>query len=165
LIAADGRSLSTIFLDTDGRIRQAQSGSPDGTELATSNAGDVWVISVDGPSERNLTELPQEAIAPRWSPYGTRLLYAASDGTRVVPLEGGDPLGFGPAARAGHLWSPDGAQVAFGRQQVDGATVLAIVDADSGVVRATVPTPDLSYPAGVHYASWQRLAIGPSDSS
>jgi hypothetical protein len=50
--------------------------------------------------------------------------------------------------------------VAVGRL-VGGENVLAIIDAASGDLIATVPTPDQSYPAIVHYPSWQGLATEP----
>ncbi len=61
---------------------------------------------------------------------------------------------------AGHLWSPDGALVATGRQ-VGGKNVLAIIDAASGDVLPDGPTLDQAFPGGVHYPSWQRLAVAP----
>ena len=60
--------------------------------------------------------------------------------------------------RIGHLWSPDGTLVAVGRS-VDGDNGLVIIDATSGEELFEVPAPDQTFPTGVHYPSWQRLAI------
>jgi Tol biopolymer transport system component len=165
LMSLDGddvRRLTTMDAETQFEFFRAE-WSPDGTNLATSIGGDVWVIAADGTGERKVTEPYQEAIAPRWSPDGTRLLYASNipGGVRVISAEGGDYVLLGqpaPYGTPGHLWSPDGALVAVG-QLTGGENVLAIIDAVSGDVLAEVPTPDLSFPAGIHNPSWQRLAV------
>jgi TolB protein len=166
LMSSDGdgvRRLTTTDAESEFEFFHAD-WSPDGANLATSIGGDVWVIAIDGTTERTVTAFPQDAIAARWSPDGTKLLYASNSdagGIRVIPAEGGDSVnlrGPVPYGVPGHLWSPDGALVAFG-QELGGENVLAVVDAASGDVLATIPTPDLSYPAGIHYPSWQRLAV------
>ena len=55
--------------------------SPDGTRLAYVTAGDIdgiFVVSVDGSTQRQYTNLGYESIAG-WSPDGTRLYYAIPD--------------------------------------------------------------------------------------
>ena len=157
----DVRRLTTVDFEQEYEFFRAE-WSPDGTNLATSIKGDVWVIAADGTSERKVTAYPQEVIVPRWSPDGTRLLYGAGAGDiRVVAVDGGDYLGLGSVDwPAGHLWSPDGARVATGRQ-VGTKSVLAIIDAASGDVLPDGPTLDQAFPGGVHYPSWQRLAVAP----
>ena len=98
---------------------------------------------------------------PRWSPDGTRLMYASNltgGGIRIIPAEGGDYVRL--ADGDGHLWSPDGAMVAV-RQGIGSEKTLVVVDSVSGDVLAEVPGIDQSFPDNFHYSSWQRLAIEP----
>ena len=85
----------------------------------------IWLINVDGSGLRQLTDFPEGACQPEWSPDGMRLVFISPcdtnqdqyrgaglfmigmDGSGPVPLPsvgGGD---FDPA------WSPDGKKIAF----------------------------------------------------
>jgi len=136
--------------------------SPDGMSLATTVGGNVWIVAADGSDERNLTGIAQEALVPRWSPDGTRVLYVSlmdGEDERIIPVEGGTFLRLPRTPQGGHGWSPDGTLVAVG-DQVDGAEGFDIVDAVSGEILTKVATPDLSGPNDFQYVSWQRLASG-----
>jgi dipeptidyl aminopeptidase/acylaminoacyl peptidase len=159
---SDVRRLTTADAEDEYQFYRAE-WSPDGTNLATTFDGNVWVIAVDGSGERNLTVLAQDALVPRWSPDGSRVMYASLlDGAdeRIIPTDGGDFMRLPLTPQGGHIWSPDGRFVAVG-DQVDGAEGLAIIDSVSGEVLTKVATPDVSGPSGFQYASWQRLAIEP----
>lgn len=102
-------------------------GGSGGILFASDRSGSVqlWLIDSGGMDARQITNLPDGACQPDWSPDGTRLVFISPcagkqeeypgaslylvniDGTGLVPLAtmpGGD---FDPA------WSPDGAQIAF----------------------------------------------------
>ena len=79
----------------------------------------LWTIYSDGSHHRALTDGNQSASAPRWSPDGTRLVYASdSDGTTQLYLRWMDT---GQTTRLTQLshsassitWSPDGGSLAF----------------------------------------------------
>jgi len=165
LMSSDGsgvRRLTTADAEDDYQFYRAE-WSPDGAFLATSVNGDVWIIAADGSNERNLTQSRQDALVPRWSPDGTRMLYASlMDGAdeRIIPTEGGAFMRLPLTPQGGHGWSPDGSLVVVG-DQVDGAEGFAILDSVSGEVLTKVATPDLSGPNDYQYVSWQRLAVAP----
>jgi serine/threonine protein kinase len=85
----------------------------------------IWMMNADGTANHQVTDMPEGACQPTWSPDGSRLAFISPcafnqeiypgaslfiinvDGTGLVPLPslpGGD---FDPA------WSPDGSQIAF----------------------------------------------------
>ena len=85
----------------------------------------IWLMSVDGTEQRQISDMPEGACQPAWSPDGLRLVFISpcafnqetypgaslfiinADGAGLQPLPtmpGGD---FDPA------WSPDGTRIAF----------------------------------------------------
>ena len=85
----------------------------------------VWLVNADGTGSHQITEMPEGACQPSWSPDGSKLVFISpcafnqemypgaslfiinADGTNLTPLPtipGGD---FDPA------WSPDGTRIAF----------------------------------------------------
>jgi serine/threonine protein kinase len=100
----------------------------------------VWVIRLDGSNLTQITEMPEGACQPDWSPDGMKLVFVSPcdgndesypgaglfiinyDGTNLTPLPnvpGGD---FDPA------WSPDGQSIVFTSQRVSGRSRLYLID-------------------------------------
>ncbi len=111
--------------------------SPDGTKVAFSALGDLWLHTVGGDAER-LTDDPWIETDPAWSPDGGRLVFA-SDRDGPVDLYVRD-LGTGTdrrategAAAALPAWSPDGSRIAF-VGSADGTAAVRTVDVATGEV-------------------------------
>ena len=101
----------------------------------------IWLVNVDGSGEpQQITNMPEGACQPDWSPDGTRLVFISpcaqnedsypgaglfvvnADGTGLTPLPnvpGGD---FDPA------WSPDGNLIAFTSLRNSGRPRLYVLD-------------------------------------
>lgn len=103
--------------------------SPDGTHIAyvrrsmdkqsDTVRGDIWIIDVEAGTHRPLIVGGASKSSPRWSPDGTRLLYATASGgkpdLRVHFMDTGESFSlaqFEDAPRSA-TWSPDGLMVAF----------------------------------------------------
>jgi serine/threonine protein kinase len=110
------------------------------------NTPQIWLMDVDGGDPRQLTDMPEGACQPDWSPDGTRLvftspchnnniLYPASglfiinaDGTGLTPLQnlpGGD---FDPD------WSPDGGRILFTSLRQTGTPRIFLLDLEDMTV-------------------------------
>jgi len=140
--------------------------SPDGSRIAyVANAGGnafaVHVVDVRTGAKRRLTEGKYNDVAPRWSPDGTRILFASRRETvrtnmdlYLVPATGGSTIRLdtrgGVAGEASEgAWSPDGTRVAFttnvrGRSEnaiahVDGDRVTSIEYLTGSIFDETTP--------------------------
>jgi serine/threonine protein kinase len=107
----------------------------------------IYIVKVDGTDLRQLTEIPEGACQPAWSPDGLRLviispcernqpIYRGSglfiinaDGTGLTPLPiipGGD---FDPA------WSPNGRYIAFASLRNSGRARIYLIDLETNEVK------------------------------
>ena len=97
-----------------------QSGSPDGSRLAFTVAGRVWVMELPGGEPQRLTSDsdPHFEYAPSWSPDGLWIAYTTVDETGAghvmkIPAIGGEPQ----QVSADHgeyshtRWNPDGTEI------------------------------------------------------
>src|SRR5262249_32257346 len=88
--------------------------SPDGSHIAYSERGDLYVMDADGSNMRRLTTTPGGDYAPVWSPDGRTLAYYHDDGTDLeiytIAADGGPPqrLTNNTVEDAGPDWSVDG---------------------------------------------------------
>ena len=117
--------------------------SPDGTELVYSMQGTLWRQRVGSGEARQLTDGPDYAYQPDWSPNGRYVVYAAYTGRavdlRIADLETGvtTPLVANGAVNVEPRWSPDGRRVAFVSTAYEGRFHVFIAAIEASV--ATEP--------------------------
>ena len=93
--------------------------SPDGSQLAFSWRGDIWVAPAAGGAARRLTVHEAYDAHPRWSPDGAEIAFTSdrfgNDDVFVVPAAGGVPERITVHSDDDALsdWSPDGATLYF----------------------------------------------------
>lgn len=125
--------------------------SPDGTLIAFSAMGDLWVVSAEGGRARALTRNEFHETRPVWSPDGKTLVYASDRHGNYdlfrVPAEGGPETRLTFHSSGDHPWDflPDGRRVLFtsGRSGLPGSRQapsgwpgeLYSVDVETGELR------------------------------
>jgi TolB protein len=136
--------------------------SPDGTKLAYSDSGNIYVINADGTGAVKLTTGTEGDVHPAWSPDGARLAFARwpydddnygnsdiwvmnSDGSGVRNLtlsHGASFCNWAPA------WSADGQRIAFvgGQmgyvfQSLEGPANIYVMKTDGTGLRQLTTSP------------------------
>ncbi len=89
--------------------------SPDGSQLAFTWRGDIWLVRSAGGAARQLTSSPDNDASPKFSPDGKRIAFVSNraDGSNLVftvPVSGGQPkqLTFHTDGYDLQQWTPDG---------------------------------------------------------
>jgi serine/threonine protein kinase len=106
----------------------------------------VWVANVDGSGARQVTDMPEGACQPDWSPDGARLVFISPcsrnqdfypgsglflihlDGTGLLPLTTGPGGDFDPA------WSPGGKTIAFTSLRTSGRPRIYLLNLEDNSV-------------------------------
>jgi Tol biopolymer transport system component/imidazolonepropionase-like amidohydrolase len=110
--------------------------SPDGSQVAFSALGDLWLMPIGGAPQRLMTD-PAIETEPAWSPDGKSLAYSSDRGgsmniwVRTLASGADRQLTRLPGAAMSAAWSPDAAEIAF----VDADGQLQIVEVKTGAVR------------------------------
>lgn len=88
--------------------------SPDGHELAVQDHGSIWVVSTDGTNRHRVLK---NAQAPDWSPDGSQLVYTSGvyEKLMIANADGSNARSLGAQFVLRAAWSPDGSEIAFGR--------------------------------------------------
>jgi hypothetical protein len=166
-VAPDG-SRRTVLLNA-----QDAAYSPDGTLLAFTRAGDLWLANADGTGQRALTSTPQTVERrPTWTRDGLRVLYTATIGgrrqIRAIALPGGTTARI--AASAGEEWDAtisNTGRLAFVSTRA-GAPVVYVASATGADATAFDTSPPAAPPADIRELAWSpdgsRLAYTAQDS-
>jgi TolB protein len=140
--------------------------SPDGRTVAfrrvlsdsgPSAASAVFVVGLDGRGLRQVTPYSLDAVLPRWSPDGTRIVFSSNRDTDfadqqvwVVDADGGNltQLTHEPRGNPSFLpdWSPDGTKIVFAHFLSTGFfTQLRVMNADGSGEHVIWQGADFTY--------------------
>jgi Tol biopolymer transport system component/predicted Ser/Thr protein kinase len=130
--------------------------SRDGKSIAYISYPDdvLWKAAADGSSPMQLVSNGLQVNAPRWSPDGTQIVYAAVASDRapwisyIVSADGGKPRPLLPGASGSQAtpdWSPDGHHIVFSDKDGDSEDIR-ILDLTTGRVAAVPGSQGASFP-------------------
>jgi serine/threonine protein kinase len=126
-----------------------------------SGAMEIWLMNVDGSHLKQITDIPDGACQPKWSPDGNQIVFISpcvrhlitypgaslfiinADGTGLVPLPNAPGGDYDPS------WSPDGQQIAFTSLRKSGVPGIFIVNLADYAIKSLVEdeTRAISQPA------------------
>jgi dipeptidyl aminopeptidase/acylaminoacyl peptidase len=150
LIASDGTN--ERVLATTGAGATSPTWAPDGTQIAFSRRGRIYIVHLAGGAPHLVA---RDGSRPDWSPDGRLIAYRSPSGVRLVTPAGrhvrtaSGRLTIGPAGAP--AWSPDGRRLAI---SVDGGSGLYVVDATGRNLRRLPITANVG---SLDQPSWYPL--------
>jgi len=138
--------------------------SPDGTRVAYTRHGRLWISRTSGGSPLPVAEV-LGTLTVSWSPDGQSVAYTSSEGVTVLRIGSNQPLTLPGAekCKSAPTWSPDGQWVACG--EVPNSIVLVSPD---GQKSRELTSPAMPSPQG-YLLLWSRdghtLYVASSDNS
>ncbi len=98
----------------------------------TPRTGILEAIRPDGTGARLLARDAIAGVAPSVSPDGTRVAYTATDGVRIVGIDGSNAQRVAAGGRP--AWSPDGRRIAFFDASVARSSPIGVLDLTDGAL-------------------------------
>ncbi len=101
--------------------------SPDGSQIAFTYKGDLYLVPAAGGTARPLTAHDAHDYMPVWSPDGRHIAFASDRYGNfdlfIVPVTGGEPrrLTYHSSAESPYAFTPDGRSIVFGAARMDTA--------------------------------------------
>jgi TolB protein len=135
LMAADGSGVKQLSTLPDSKFPDW---SPEGSQIAFSFQGDIYVVNTDGTGETNLTNSPEQDEQPKFSPDGQRIAWIRGEGDNtyifVMDADGSTPQQITTGGRVHFLeWSVDG-RIFTNWENPEGICFNCIVSADGSEV-------------------------------
>ncbi|MCS7266187.1 MAG: S41 family peptidase [Armatimonadetes bacterium] len=115
--------------------------SPDGSKIAFSYLGDIWIAPSEGGMATRLTVHPAHDIRPKFSPDGKWIAFNSNrEGNYdiyLMPVVGGKPkrLTFHSADDILSDWSPDGKWIVFSSARDHRFSQIYLIEVETGYVR------------------------------
>lgn len=174
VIRADGTGLRR--LTAAGSRVYAHTWSPDGTRIAYTNGGSLWLVRPDGSGRvRLVSRSSLNVLSATWSPNGRAIAVLAQDPTKkppwasrnriaeiyVVPTGGGAPQSLQTGDVRDPSWSPQSDEIAYATPRGEIRTMRSDGSSSSSIV-ATQGSASCGRPAWS--ADGQRLAVACGDS-
>jgi serine/threonine protein kinase/Tol biopolymer transport system component len=115
-----------------------------------SGAVEIWLMNLDGSGQKRITDIPEGACQPKWSPDGMRIVFISpcvrhmnsypgaslfivnADGSDLVPLPSAPGGDYDPS------WSPDGDQIAFTSLRKGGVPGIFIINLKDNSIKSLV---------------------------
>ncbi|MFZ2096102.1 MAG: protein kinase [Anaerolineales bacterium] len=126
-----------------------------------SGAMEIWLMDIDGGGLKQITNIPEGACQPKWSPDGMKIVFISpcvrhlitypgaslfiinADGTGLIPLPNAPGGDYDPS------WSPEGTQIAFTSLRKSGVPGIFILNLSDYSIKSLVEdeTRAISQPA------------------
>jgi Tol biopolymer transport system component len=146
--SSPGRRTDVFVVGTDGRgaaqriaeFAVSPDWSPDGSRIAISHGGSIYVVAPDGTNPRPVAASGGE---PSWSPDGRRIAFDGASGIWIVNSDGSGlrQLTSGGQDEGSPVWSPDGTKIAFVRRDPDYITDIWVASVDGSGEQPLTRTP------------------------
>jgi tricorn protease len=113
-------ALSVAAFAADAPLPRHPAPSPDGSRIAFSWQGDLWLVAIDGGAARRITAHPANERFPVWSRDGALIAFSSdrhgNPDVFVMPTDGSEPprrLTFASVTDTPQAFTPDGEAVLF----------------------------------------------------